>query len=154
MPEIDGAARILAHWARFKVLQHDVPDDTIADAIVSKIKDTAGISYADIAEEVGGLDFPYLHICVTLLCQIIAILLTALFGNKYQISWSNISFPALFQAHEKGRPHLAIKLLDHEPKASKQGHLLLKMKEDKLALKKAIESGDTDFIYYVLLEMR
>jgi len=108
MPEIDGAARILAHWARYKVLQRDVPDDTIAEAIVNKIKDTAGISYADIAEE----------------------------------------------AYEKGRPHLAIKLLDHEPKASKQGHLLLKMKEDKLALKKAIESGDTDFIYYVLLEMR
>ena len=89
MPEIDGAARILAHWARFKVLQHDVPDDTIADAIVSKIKDTAGISYADIAEEVGGrflCDFPHLHICVTLLCQIIATLLTALFGNEYQIS--------------------------------------------------------------------
>ena len=28
------------------------------------------------------------------------------------------------------------------------------MKEDKLALKKAIESGDTDFIYLVLLHMR
>ena len=52
MPEIDGAARILAHWARYKVLQRDVPDDTIAEAIVNKIKDTAGISYADIAEEV------------------------------------------------------------------------------------------------------
>jgi len=108
MPEVDGAARILAHWARYKVLQQHIPDDTIAEAIVNKIKDTSGISYADIAEE----------------------------------------------AFEKGRPNLAIKLLDHEPKASKQGQLLLKMKEDKLALKKAIESGDTDFIYLVLLHMR
>lgn len=108
MPEEEGAARILAHWARYKVLQQQVPDDTIAEAIVNKIKDTGGISYADIAEE----------------------------------------------AFENGRPHLAIKLLDHEPKASKQGQLLLKMKEDKLALKKAIESGDTDFIYLVLLHMR
>ena len=58
------------------------------------------------------------------------------------------------QAYENGRPHLAIKLLDHEPKASKQGQLLLKMKEDKLALKKAIESGDTDFIHLVLMHMR
>ena len=49
---------------------------------------------------------------------------------------------------------MAIKLLDHEPKASKQGQLLLKMKEDKLALKKAIESGDTDFIHLVLMHMR
>ena len=52
MPEVDGAARILGHWARFKVLQQHVADDTIAEAIVNKIKDTAGISYADIAEEV------------------------------------------------------------------------------------------------------
>ena len=53
MPEEEGAARILAHWARYKVLQQQVPDDTIAEAIVNKIKDTGGISYADIAEEVG-----------------------------------------------------------------------------------------------------
>ena len=52
MPEVDGAARILAHWARYKVLQQHIPDDTIAEAIVNKIKDTSGISYADIAEEV------------------------------------------------------------------------------------------------------
>ena len=57
MPEEEGAARILAHWARYKVLQQQVPDDTIAEAIVNKIKDTGGISYADIAEEVGWLVF-------------------------------------------------------------------------------------------------
>jgi len=108
LSESEGAARILAQWARFKVLQTHVPDDDIAKAIVEKVKDTSGISYADIAEE----------------------------------------------AFEKGRRNLAIRLLDHEPKASKQGQLLLKMNEERLALRKAMESGDTDFIHLVLLHMR
>lgn len=37
-----------------------------------------------------------------------------------------------------------MKLLDHEPRAGDQVPLLLSMKEDKLALTKAIDSGDTD----------
>lgn len=35
-------------------------------------------------------------------------------------------------------------LLDHEPRASDQVPLLLAMKEDRLALQKAVDSGDTD----------
>ncbi len=35
-------------------------------------------------------------------------------------------------------------LLDHEPRASNQVPLLLSMKADKLALFKALDSGDTD----------
>jgi hypothetical protein len=35
-------------------------------------------------------------------------------------------------------------LLDHETKASDQVPLLLSMKEDKLALLKAVDSGDTN----------
>lgn len=37
-----------------------------------------------------------------------------------------------------------IQLLDHETRASDQVPLLLTMKEDKLALIKAVDSGDTD----------
>ena len=36
------------------------------------------------------------------------------------------------------------KLLDHETRASDQVPLLLTMKEDKLALLKAVDSGDTE----------
>ena len=44
------------------------------------------------------------------------------------------------------------KLLDHEPKASDQVPLLLSMKEDRLALAKAVESGDTDLgMHYEML---
>ena len=35
-------------------------------------------------------------------------------------------------------------LLDYEPRASDQVPLLLAMKEDRLALQKAVDSGDTD----------
>ncbi|KAK2188750.1 hypothetical protein NP493_123g03022 [Ridgeia piscesae] len=57
-------------------------------------------------------------------------------------------------AFEGGRVKLALKLLDHEPKAAEQVPLLMKMKKDELALLKAIESGDTDLVYTVLRNLR
>ncbi|KIW03814.1 uncharacterized protein PV09_05114 [Verruconis gallopava] len=53
-------------------------------------------------------------------------------------------------AHEEGRQRLATELLNYEPRAGKQVPLLLSMGEDIIALDKAIESGDTDLVYYVL----
>ncbi|KAI0743728.1 vacuolar protein sorting-associated protein 16 [Daedaleopsis nitida] len=58
------------------------------------------------------------------------------------------------RAWEVGRTTLATKLLDYETKASDQVPLLLNMKEDKLALLKAVESGDTDLVYHVLLHLQ
>ncbi|KAL0578223.1 Vacuolar protein sorting-associated protein 16 [Marasmius crinis-equi] len=57
------------------------------------------------------------------------------------------------RAWEVGRTGLATRLLDYEPKASDQVPLLLSMKEDRLALQKAVDSGDTDLIYQVLLHL-
>lgn len=57
-------------------------------------------------------------------------------------------------AWNAGRTRLATKLLDHEPRAVDQVPLLLTMHEDKLALVKAIESGDTDLVYHVLLRLK
>ena len=47
-------------------------------------------------------------------------------------------------AWEEGKLVLATKLLDYEPRASKQVHLLLSMREDNMALVKAEKSGDSD----------
>ncbi|KAI0712429.1 vacuolar protein sorting-associated protein 16 [Earliella scabrosa] len=58
------------------------------------------------------------------------------------------------RAWEVGRTSLATRLLDHETKASDQVPLLLSMKEDRLALTKAVESGDTDLVYHVLLHLQ
>ncbi|PCH35379.1 vacuolar protein sorting-associated protein 16 [Wolfiporia cocos MD-104 SS10] len=58
------------------------------------------------------------------------------------------------RAWEVGRTTLATKLLDHETRASDQVPLLLSMNEDRLALMKAVESGDTDLVYHVLLHLQ
>lgn len=57
-------------------------------------------------------------------------------------------------AWESGQGQLATRLLDFEPKAKKQVPLLLSMKEDDLALVKAVESSDPDLVYTVLLHLR
>ncbi|CAG9822683.1 unnamed protein product [Phaedon cochleariae] len=66
------------------------------------------------------------------------------------ISYSEIASTA----SEYGRKRLAIKLLDYESKASEQVKLLLELGENTPALVKAIESGDTDLVYTVILKLR
>ncbi|EAS28057.3 vacuolar protein sorting vps16 [Coccidioides immitis RS] len=66
-----------------------------------------------------------------------------------------ISFESIARAaYDEGRAHLATQLLNFEPRAGKQVPLLLSMEEDTLALDKAIESGDTDLIFFVLLQLK
>ncbi|MCJ1463515.1 hypothetical protein MMC07_002123 [Pseudocyphellaria aurata] len=66
-----------------------------------------------------------------------------------------ISFEAIARsAYDEGRSHLATQLLDHETRAGKQVPLLLSMEEDEIALDKAIESGDTDLVFFVLLHLK
>jgi vacuolar protein sorting-associated protein 16 len=66
-----------------------------------------------------------------------------------------VSFEAIARtAYDEGRGHLATSLLNHEPRAGKQVPLLLNMEEDEIALNKAIESGDTDLVFFVLLHLR
>ncbi|PFH49934.1 hypothetical protein AMATHDRAFT_146515 [Amanita thiersii Skay4041] len=71
-----------------------------------------------------------------------------------QLGGADVSYADIAKrAWEAGRTTLATKLLDHEPKASDQVPLLLSMKEDRLALMKAVDSGDTDLVYQVLLSL-
>lgn len=66
-----------------------------------------------------------------------------------------ISFEEIARAaYDEGRGRLATELLNHEPRAGKQVPLLLKMEEDEIALDKAIESGDSDLILFVLFQLR
>ncbi|XP_005518015.1 PREDICTED: vacuolar protein sorting-associated protein 16 homolog [Pseudopodoces humilis] len=71
-------------------------------------------------------------------------------GDAAGISYSDIAT----RAHDCGRAELAIKLLEYEPRSGEQVPLLLKMKRSKLALGKAIESGDTDLVYTVVLHLK
>lgn len=66
-----------------------------------------------------------------------------------------ISFEEIARAaYDEGRGRLATELLNHEPRAGKQVPLLLSMEEDEIALDKAIESGDSDLIFFVLLHLK
>eukprot|EP01118_Nematostelium_gracile_P020450 TRINITY_DN9916_c0_g1_i1.p1 TRINITY_DN9916_c0_g1~~TRINITY_DN9916_c0_g1_i1.p1 ORF type:complete len:794 (-),score=201.81 TRINITY_DN9916_c0_g1_i1:37-2124(-) len=58
------------------------------------------------------------------------------------------------QAYKGGRLELATSLLEYEPKAADQVPLLISMGQDETALAKAIESGDTDLVYLVILHIR
>ncbi|KAK8154377.1 vacuolar protein-like protein sorting vps16 [Phyllosticta citrichinensis] len=66
-----------------------------------------------------------------------------------------ISFEEIARAaYDEGRSRLATELLDYEPRAGKQVPLLLDMKEDTIALDKAIESGDSDLVFHVLTHLK
>jgi len=71
-------------------------------------------------------------------------------NNKHGISFESIARAA----YDEGRSHLATELLNFEPRAGKQVPLLLSMEEDEIALDKAIESGDTDLVFFVLLHLK
>ena len=66
-----------------------------------------------------------------------------------------ISFEEVARAaYDEGRGKLATELLEHEPRPGKQVPLLLSVGEDSIALDKAIISGDTDLIFFVLLNLK
>ena len=80
------------------------------------------------------------------ICEIIVSKL----AGKRGISFEHIARAA----YDEGRSHLATQLLNHESRAGKQVPLLLSMSEDELALDKAIASGDTDLVFFVLLHLK
>jgi hypothetical protein len=49
MPDEEGLVKILSNWALYKVSQKDIEDEKIALMIKTKLGDTPGISYAEIA---------------------------------------------------------------------------------------------------------
>ncbi|RHZ79068.1 hypothetical protein Glove_152g21 [Diversispora epigaea] len=71
-------------------------------------------------------------------------------ANKPGLSYAEIAKTA----YNVGQPKLATRLLDYEPRAADQVPLLMSMQEDELALIKAIESGDTDLVYLVMLHLK
>lgn len=66
------------------------------------------------------------------------------------ISYTTIAM----KAAEKGRKHLAIKILEYETRSKLQVPLFLTLGEGRTALLKATASGDTDLVYIVLLHLK
>jgi hypothetical protein len=64
MNEEDGIVKVLSNWALYKVSQTDIEDAGIAVVIKSKLGDTPGISYSEIARCAIGAGRPGLAIKV------------------------------------------------------------------------------------------
>ncbi|CAH3134156.1 unnamed protein product, partial [Porites lobata] len=65
IPKGEGASRILGHWACYKVQQANVVDEEIARGINSKLGETPGISYSEIASK--AVDCGRTHLAIKLL---------------------------------------------------------------------------------------
>ncbi|OWK56755.1 Vacuolar protein sorting-associated protein 16 [Lonchura striata] len=134
LPEMQGVSRILAHWACYKVQQKDKSDEEVAQAINQKLGDAAGISYSDIATRAYDCGRAELAI---------------------KVGWWPGGGDAGWHCHPRVTPPSPPgQLLEYEPRSGEQVPLLLKMKRSKLALGKAIESGDTDLVYTVVLHLK
>jgi hypothetical protein len=68
---------------------------------------------------------------------------------------SDVSYADIAAAADGvGRRRLAMMLLDFEPRAADQVPILLRMGEGRIALSKALDSGDPDLAYTALLHLR
>jgi hypothetical protein len=66
-----------------------------------------------------------------------------------------ISFAEIASAaHRKNKTALATMLLDYEPRPADQVPLLLSMRQYEAALLKSLQSGDTDLVHLVLVQLR
>ncbi|XP_065335778.1 vacuolar protein sorting-associated protein 16 homolog isoform X2 [Cloeon dipterum] len=71
-------------------------------------------------------------------------------GQAPGISYTEIANKAI----DANRSQLALKLMDFEPCAKRQVHLLLRLNEGKAALVKAIDSGNTDLVHIVIQHLK
>lgn len=71
-------------------------------------------------------------------------------SSKKGVSFEKIAKTAC----DEGKQKLAVRLLDYTLKANNKILLLLDIGENEIALNKAIESGDTDLILYVILYLK
>ena len=77
-------------------------------------------------------------------------LLRAKLAGVASVSYADIAATA----DGAGRRKLATMLLGFEPRAADQVPILLRMREGRLALEKALQAGDTDLIHQVLTTVR
>jgi len=70
--------------------------------------------------------------------------------NSNRISYASIAEKAV----EVGRKELAIKLLEFESRASEQVRLLSKLGKHRIAVEKAVASGNTDLAYEAITRLR
>ena len=127
---------VLRHWASAKIAQSKQragsddmeEDEEICRVIVEKFEGALGAGGGVGGEAGGGISYS-------------EVARKAWVAGRTRLATKVILFG---MRNARTQSHFASQLLDYEPNAGDQVPLLLSMKEDRLALTKAIDSGDTD----------
>lgn len=69
MPENEGSSRILVQWAKYKVSQSHLEEETVAREIADKLGYTPGISYSEIASTSAEFGRKKLAVKVSFCCK-------------------------------------------------------------------------------------
>ena len=157
--------RVLVHWAcqKIKHCADELSDAQLGEMIVKKLSLCPGISYSNIAStafrygkrslatlvsrEGNRHDVIQVAMCCSNLFAFIDQRLALFFFLLLSLPSGSLFMFRLFS-------FFLPQLLEYEPLASDQVPLLMSMKEDELALTKAIQSGDTDLVYLALLHLK
>ena len=153
---------ILVDWACAKIRASEkVPDAELRDAIRTKLKGcrvrtvphTAkdrALYYTACTRASGACGHVRFAFAFSLLLSFIHLCVPPLPPLPKEISYGEIAKVA----DQSGRTLLATMLLDYEPRPESQVRQLISMREPEPALRKAIESGDTELIFEALLNMK
>ena len=128
LPDAEGINPIMTHWACYKIKHGHMDTDQLANEISNKLGTGSKVSYSDIALK-------------AIECK----------QEKLAIKYSFFKKCLLCQIFTL---IVFCRLLDHEHRASEQIPLLLRLAQETQALTKAVESGDPNLIYHVLVVLK
>ena len=136
LPDVDGINRIMTHWACYKIKHGHMDTEQLANEISAKLGISSKVSYSSIALK--AIECKQEKLAVR--------------SAKSDSNFTNNNSQGFFSL----RLTLAIscRLLDFEHRASEQIPLLLRLGHETQALTKAVESGDPNLIYHVLVVLK
>jgi len=128
------------------VKQTQLDKEQIAEEIADKLGYAPGVSYSEIAKRAADCGRKQLAIKVNLYEYIkhLYFYIPSSHRTIYTIYYTFIHYYIL----------ASFQLIDYEPRAHQQVPLLLTLGEERAALHKAVESGNTDLVYTVILHLR
>ena len=135
MPEAEGIPRIMTDWACYKIKHGHVDAEQLASEISAKLGIGSKVSYSSIALK--AIECKQDRLAVR-------------YANQFSILFFSFLVLHLFFYLIK----LFCRLLDFEHRASEQIPLLLKLGQEPQALTKAVDSGDPNLVYHVLVVLK
>jgi hypothetical protein len=131
--------------------------EVIVDRLLKRCKHRAALAIADLMELPGLRDTVLVdwackkvEMCREVPDEALAREITARLARVSAVSYAEIATAA----DRVGRRVLATLLLENEPRAGDRVPILINMREPRLALEKALESGDPDLVHMALDNLR